>query len=113
MRILKPTIVTCAFILSCFSTTINSAEITVDQQEKQFMQGGKLVEKISISVGDKVHFKNQDPWFHNVFSLSDISTFDLGSYEKGKSKTVTFDKAGLAEVECAIHPSMFMEIEVK
>jgi len=113
MKTPSPIIITTAFIISCFSTVINSAEITVDQQDKQFMQGGQLVEKISINVGDKVHFKNQDPWFHNVFSLSDISTFDLGSYEKGKSKAVTFDKAGIAEVECAIHPSMFIEIEVK
>ena len=95
------------------SSSINAAEHTVDQLDKQFAQGGKLVEKITINKGDVIHFKNQDPWFHNVFSLSDISTFDLGSYPKGESKAVTFDKAGMAEVECAIHPSMYLEIEVK
>lgn len=101
------------FTTMIFSTVISAAEITIDQQDKQFAQGGKLIEKITINKGDKIHFKNQDPWFHNVFSLSDISTFDLGSYEKGKQKSVTFDKAGLAEVECAIHPQMFLEVEVK
>ena len=96
-----------------FSSMVNAAEITIEQKEKQFIKDGALIEKMTIKVGDKIHFRNQDPWFHNVFSLSAIKTFDLGSYAKGESKTVTFDKAGMAEVECAIHPSMYMEIEVK
>ena len=59
-----------------------------------------------------VSFKNEDPFFHNVFSLSDAKTFDLGSYPKGQSKSVTFDKPGTVEVECSIHPEMKMLIEV-
>jgi plastocyanin len=39
--------------------------------------------------------------------------FDLGSYPQGQSKSVTFDKAGKVEVECAIHPQMKMTVEVK
>ena len=101
------------FLLVVFSSVLNAAELTVEQKDKQFVKDGKLIEKMSISVGDKINFKNQDPWFHNVFSLSDNKTFDLGSYPKGESKSVVFDKAGTAEVECAIHPQMFMEIEVK
>jgi len=100
-------------LLSLVSLSLNAAEYTVGQHEKQFVKDGKLIEKMTINVGDAVHFKNQDTWFHNVFSLSDIKTFDLGSYPKGESKSVVFDKPGLAEVECAIHPEMFMEIEVK
>ena len=100
-------------LFSIVSLGINAAEFTIEQQEKQFIKDGKLIEKMTVSVGDTIHFKNQDPWFHNVFSLSDIKTFDLGSYPKGESKAVVFDKAGMAEVECAIHPQMFMEIEVK
>lgn len=96
-----------------FSSVISAAEHTVEQKEKQFIKDGALVEKMTVKVGDKINFKNQDPWFHNVFSLSDIKSFDLGSYPKGESKSVVFDKAGTAEVECAIHPQMFMEIEVK
>jgi plastocyanin len=48
-----------------------------------------------------------------VFSLSDIQFFDLGSYPQGESKSVTFEKQGIIEVECAIHPDMKMTIEVK
>ena len=105
------------FIIACLfsiiSLGIHAAEYTVEQKDKQFIKDGKLVEKMTVNAGDTIHFRNQDPWFHNVFSLSDIKTFDLGSYPKNESKAVVFDKPGMAEVECAIHPQMFMEIEVK
>jgi plastocyanin len=90
-----------------------AAEYEIDQQDKTFTMNNAKVERFSIKVGDTVNFKNLDPWFHNVFSLSDISTFDLGSYPQGQYKSVTFSKAGEAEVECAIHPQMYMILEVK
>ena len=92
---------------------VNASEITVDQHNKTFEKDGSQIEKISIKVGDTIHFRNLDPWFHNVFSLSDLKTFDLGSYPKGEQKPVVFDKAGVVEVECAIHPQMYLEVEVK
>ena len=90
-----------------------AGEVTVGQNNKTFVVNGAKVEALAVKVGDTVHFKNEDPWFHNVFSLSDIKTFDLGSYPQGQSKSVTFDKAGQAEVECAIHPAMLLKLEVK
>ncbi|KAF0191981.1 MAG: mauL [Gammaproteobacteria bacterium] len=90
-----------------------AAEYEIDQQDKTFMMNNAKVERFSIKVGDTINFKNLDPWFHNVFSLSDISTFDLGSYPQGQHKSVMFSKAGEAEVECAIHPQMYMILEVK
>ncbi len=103
-----------AFIVLC-STAINATanEITVDQQNKSFVKDGTKIAKLSINVGDAVRFKNEDPFFHNIFSLSELKSFDLGSFPKGEFKVVTFDKAGVIEVECAIHPEMFMEITVK
>lgn len=95
------------------STLAVAGEYTVGQSNKTFVMDGKKVEKMSVKVGDKVNFENMDPFFHNVFSLSEIKTFDLGSYPQGESKAVVFDKAGTAEVECAIHPQMYMQIEVK
>lgn len=85
-----------------------SASHEVGQKNKSF-----TVEKLTVRVGDTVDFPNLDPFFHNVFSLSPAKTFDLGSYAKGDSKKVTFDKQGTVEVECAIHPNMKMTIEVK
>ena len=91
----------------------HAEEITVTQTDKTFKMNGSKVEKLTIKVGDSIKFKNEDPWFHNVFSLSDTKTFDLGSYPKGQSKTVVFDKAGPVDVECAIHPQMQLHLEVK
>lgn len=85
-----------------------AAENVVSQKDKKFS-----TDKLTVKAGDEVKFRNDDPFFHNVFSLSDASTFDLGSYPKGESKTVKFEQAGTVEVECAIHPSMKMVIEVQ
>lgn len=57
-------------------------------------------------VGSTVDFPNQDPIFHNVFSVSSVRRFDLGKYPQGHSKQVTFPKAGVVPVFCDIHPNM-------
>jgi plastocyanin len=61
---------------------------------------------IAIPVGSVVAFPNLDPFFHNVFSLYDGKRFDLGLYEAGASRSVTFDHAGVCYVFCNIHPEM-------
>ncbi|OGG95328.1 MAG: hypothetical protein A2508_05035 [Candidatus Lambdaproteobacteria bacterium RIFOXYD12_FULL_49_8] len=71
------------------------------------------VEYLVVHQGDKVEFPNLDTVHHNVFSLSETKTFDLGSYKQGQSRAVVFDKPGMVKVECAIHPSMKMIIEVR
>jgi plastocyanin len=85
-----------------------SAEHVVSQKGKAFS-----VKKLKVKVGDSVKFVNEDPFSHNVFSLSPTKGFDLGSYPTGGAKSVTFDKAGTVDVECAIHPDMAMSIEVE
>lgn len=99
-----------AFALSvvCAASSAFAAEYTVDQKNKAFSQ-----KSIKLKVGDSIDFRNSDEFSHNVFSLSDVKSFDLGSYPKGQSKRVTFDKAGKVEVECSIHPEMQMHVEVE
>lgn len=80
----------------------------VGQKDKKF-----TVDSLEIKVGDTVRFRNEDPFFHNVFSLSDAALFDLGSFPEGEHKDVTFEEAGVVDVECAIHPNMQMKIVVK
>lgn len=95
-----------ALLLSA-GLAVQAADHLVDQKEKNFS-----VPHLNIKAGDTVTFRNSDQFFHNVFSMSDVKSFDLGSYSQGKSKTVTFDKQGTIEVECAIHPNMKMVVEV-
>jgi len=59
-----------------------------------------------VPVGSVVAFPNQDPFFHNVFSLFNGKRFDLGLYEAGKSKDVVFSREGVSYIFCNIHPEM-------
>ena len=61
---------------------------------------------LPVVTGTTVDFPNGDPIFHNVFSLSRASTFDLGRYPKGSSRSVRFDKPGIVKVFCHIHSDM-------
>jgi plastocyanin len=80
---------------------------TVGQAKKAFTVG-----VLKAKVGDTITFRNDDEFAHNVFSLSDVQSFDLGSYKKGELRTVKLTAPGTIEVECAIHPEMKMKIEV-
>ena len=59
-----------------------------------------------VPAGTTVEFPNRDPFFHNVFSYSPIKRFDLGRYPRGESRSVAFDRAGVAKVYCEIHQWM-------
>jgi len=59
-----------------------------------------------IPAGSVVQFPNEDPFFHNVFSLFNGKRFDLGLYEAGSSKSVTFPREGVSYIFCNIHPEM-------
>jgi hypothetical protein len=59
-----------------------------------------------IPVGSVVQFPNADPFYHNVFSLFEGKRFDLGLYEAGSSKSVTFSREGVSYIFCNIHPEM-------
>ncbi|HVT98050.1 MAG TPA: hypothetical protein VHE33_11130, partial [Acidobacteriaceae bacterium] len=59
-----------------------------------------------VPVGSHVEFPNEDPFYHNVFSLFDGKRFDLGLYEAGSTKTVTFSREGVSYIFCNIHPEM-------
>jgi plastocyanin len=84
-----------------------AGEQTVGQAKKAFTVG-----VLKAKVGDTVTFRNDDEFAHNVFSLSDVQSFDLGSYKKGEVRSVKLTAPGVVEVECAIHPEMKMKIEV-
>lgn len=67
---------------------------------------------VAITVGSTVDFPNDDPIYHNVFSLSRTKTFDLGRFPKGKSRGERFDKPGVVKVFCQIHSHMSATVMV-
>ena len=94
--------------LALGATHAAAAEHVVSQKGKAF-----TVKKLGVKAGDSVRFVNDDPFAHNVFSLSDTKSFDLGSWGQGIAKSVLMDKPGVVEVECAVHPDMKMVVEVR
>jgi plastocyanin len=60
-----------------------------------------------VAVGTTVEWPNDDEIYHNVFSMSDKTPFDLGLYKNGDAaKRVTFDQPGRVDVFCSIHTKM-------
>jgi plastocyanin len=59
-----------------------------------------------IGAGSTVRFPNQDPILHNVFSVSGENRFDLGLYNRGPGKEVTFHHPGTVRVYCNVHRAM-------
>ena len=61
---------------------------------------------VVVPVGSTVRFPNHDPFNHNVFSVSEPNSFDLGLYGRGEAKSYTFTHPGLVRVYCNVHPRM-------
>lgn len=84
-----------------------TADHVVSQKNKAFS-----APTLSVRVGEKVVFRNDDSVPHNVFSSTVGSTFNLKSQAPGAESQTTFDKAGTVEVRCAFHPAMKLKVTV-
>jgi plastocyanin len=73
----------------------------VTQRNKTF-----IPKVLVVPVGTKVSFRNEDPIFHNVFSLSKPNDFDTGLYKQGATYQQTFKRPGIVQILCNIHSSM-------
>jgi len=82
-------------------------ELRLVQRHKSFVP-----HLLVVQAGSIVEFPNDDPFFHNVFSLFQGKRFDLGLYEAGSTRAVLFDKLGICYLFCNIHPEMSAVIVV-
>ncbi len=73
----------------------------IAQKDKRF-----IPRVLVVTQGSTVDFKNEDPLFHNVFSLTQPNEFDLGLYKGGTTKNQVFRTAGAVQLLCNIHSSM-------
>lgn len=80
---------------------------TVAQKSRAFVP-----DLVAVTVGESVSFPNGDAFLHNVFSQSPARKFDLGSFKKGEAKSKAFEKPGVIDVYCNIHPEMAATILV-
>ncbi len=88
--------------------TLKPAKATMTMKAKAF-----LPRVVVVPVGGTVEFPNEDPIFHNVFSVSGDNRFDLDLYKRPKSGSWTFQHPGIARVYCNIHPQMSAVIVVR
>jgi len=79
----------------------------ITQRKKAF-----IPHVLVVPAGTKVSFRNEDPIFHNVFSLSKPNDFDTGLYKQGATYQQTFKRAGVVQILCNIHSSMLGVIVV-
>ena len=100
-------VIALAVLAIAFVVPAHAGDHPVEQVNKTFS-----TPVLKAKVGDTVTFKNDDTFAHNVFSLSETQSFDLGSYKKGETRQLKLTNPGTIEVECAIHPEMKMKIEV-
>jgi plastocyanin len=68
---------------------------------------------VAIPVGGTVEFPNEDPIFHNAFSVSGDNRFDLALYKRPKTGSQTFQHPGVVKVYCNIHPQMSAVVVVR
>ena len=69
-------------------------QASIAQRDEQFVP-----HVAAVTAGRAVEFPNEDPFFHNVFSLSSGATFDLGRYPSGASRAAEF--SGPASSRCS------------
>jgi len=84
-----------------------AADLRVVQRDKKF-----LVNRLDIRVGDTVRFVNDDEVSHNLYSVTPGMQFEVRIQQPGQSDKVTFKNAGVALVQCAIHPQMSLRVSV-
>ena len=83
------------------STAVSMRVARLIQKDKRFAP-----HVIAVRVGTEIEFPNQDPFFHDVFSIYRGKPFDLGLYESGTSRKVRFSQPGVSYIFCNIHPQM-------
>lgn len=80
---------------------VPSSSARLIQKDKRFSP-----HVIAVRAGTDVEFPNEDPFFHDVFSIYHGKPFDLGLYESGSSRKVRFSSPGVSFIFCNIHPGM-------
>ena len=69
-------------------------------------------ELVVIPVGSTLSFPNDDSIFHNIYSLSNAKSFDLGYYPQNESRSITVAKPGVIQIYCHLHKEMSAAILV-
>ena len=86
---------------------VSPTKVEIRQRNENFVP-----RVVAVTVGSSVEFPNDDPIYHNVFSLSRARNFNLGRYPRGHTRRVSFERAGTVKVFCDIHSHMTATVMV-
>lgn len=100
----------CALAVLGIAFPALASDLSVVQQNQAFS-----VSTLTVHVGDKLTFNNQDDVTHNITVKggADGDVDDLGLQKPGKAVNYTFDAKGAYRVICSIHPKMKMTVNVQ
>ncbi|MBX3171297.1 MAG: hypothetical protein KF760_28065 [Candidatus Eremiobacteraeota bacterium] len=86
--------------LECTPQIKMSGKNTIVQKNKEF-----LPHVLPITKGSKVYFRNQDPFPHHVYSVSQPGSFEIVKHGS-TVRSQEFDGSGEVEIFCGIHTKM-------
>lgn len=85
-----------------------AAEHVVTQKGKKFIPA-----KVDMKAGDTLVVRNEDRFVHNVYSKTKGYEFNTKAQKQGFELKVKFDKKGVVDVRCAMHPKMRLTVNVQ
>ncbi len=86
---------------------VTPTKVEIHQRNENF-----IPRVVAVTIGSEVSFPNDDPFYHNVFSLSRPRNFNLGRYPRGHTRSVLFEQPGIVKVFCDIHSHMSATVMV-
>lgn len=99
----------CVLVVAVAAPIVLAAEtIMISQRNRKFTP-----DALSIQRGSVLHIVNDDKVTHHVFIDGGGMSFDSGEQPIGASVDVPFDRTGTFAVQCAIHPTMRLQVTVK
>jgi plastocyanin len=82
-------------------------DITVRQRNREFSP-----DRLVLKRGTTIRIVNDDKVTHHIYIDTATMHFDSGEQSVGKNVDLRFDRAGTFPVQCAIHPTMHLEVTV-
>ncbi|MCI5081897.1 MAG: hypothetical protein MRY78_09400 [Saprospiraceae bacterium] len=76
-------------------------DASITQKEQTF-----LPKVLPVTKGTTVYFLNEDEFFHNIYSLTPGSRFNIGRRPPGNPYPIQIKRTGLITLSCDIHPHM-------
>ena len=94
-------IIIIAYPLSFSAELKPTSNATITQKAQTF-----IPYILPITKKSTVYFLNEDQFFHNVYSLTPGSKFNIGRRPPGSPYPVEIKKSGIITLSCDIHPHM-------